>query len=36
MKNTVEVINLSKSYGLKEAVRNISFNIKEKTTHKIG
>tara|TARA_Y100000590_G_scaffold327107_1_gene371359 strand:+ start:918 stop:1652 length:735 start_codon:yes stop_codon:yes gene_type:complete len=29
MKNSIEVINLSKSYGLKEAVRNISFKIKE-------
>ena len=29
MKNSIEVINLSKSYGLKEAVRNISFKINE-------
>ena len=29
MENSVEVINLSKSYGLKEAVRNINFKIKE-------
>ena len=29
MKNSVEVINLSKSYGSKEAVKNISFEIKE-------
>tara|TARA_B100000287_G_C20588944_1_gene763424 strand:+ start:660 stop:1388 length:729 start_codon:yes stop_codon:yes gene_type:complete len=29
MKNSVEVINLSKSYGKKIAVRNINFNIKE-------
>ena len=28
MKNSVEVINLKKSYGLKEAVKNISFKIK--------
>ncbi len=29
MKNLVEVKNLKKSYGSKEAVRNISFEIKE-------
>ena len=29
MENSVEVINLSKSYGLKEAVKNINFEIKE-------
>ena len=29
MQNSIEVINLSKSYGIKEAVKNISFNIKE-------
>ena len=29
MENSVEVINLSKSYGLKEAVRSINFKIKE-------
>ena len=29
MENLVEVKNLSKSYGLKEAVRNINFKIKE-------
>ena len=29
MKNSIEVKNLSKSYGLKEAVRNINFKIKE-------
>ena len=29
MKNSIEVINLSKSYGLKEAVKNISFKINE-------
>ena len=28
MKNSVEVINLKKNYGLKEAVKNISFKIK--------
>ena len=28
MKNSVEVINLKKAYGLKEAVKNISFKIK--------
>ena len=29
MQNSIEVINLSKSYGIKEAVKNISFKIKE-------
>ena len=29
MTNSIEVINLSKSYGIKEAVKNISFKIKE-------
>ena len=29
MENSVEVINLSKSYGTKEAVKNINFKIKE-------
>ena len=29
MENSVEVTNLSKSYGLKEAVKNINFEIKE-------
>ena len=29
MKNSIEVVNLSKSYGVKEAVKNISFKIKE-------
>ena len=29
MKNLVEVKNLKKNYGLKEAVRNVSFEIKE-------
>jgi ABC-2 type transport system ATP-binding protein len=29
MKNSIEVINLSKSYKLKEAVKNISFKINE-------
>ena len=29
MKNSVEVINLSKSYGNKDAVKNINFSIKE-------
>jgi len=29
MENSIEVINLSKSYGNKEAVKNINFNIKE-------
>ena len=29
MKNSVEVINLSKSYGKKNAVKNINFEIKE-------
>ena len=29
MKNLVEVKNLSKKYGSKEAVKNISFNIEE-------
>jgi len=29
MKNSVEVTNLSKSFGLKEAVKNINFKIKE-------
>ena len=29
MKNSIEVINLKKSYGTKEAVKNISFEIKE-------
>jgi len=29
MQNSVEVINLSKSYGIKKAVKNINFNIKE-------
>ena len=29
MKNSIEVINLSKSYNFKEAVKNINFNIKE-------
>ena len=29
MENSVEVINLSKSYGSKDAVKNISFSIKE-------
>ena len=29
MENSIEVKNLSKSYGLKEAVRNINFKIKE-------
>ena len=29
MENSVEVINLSKSYDSKDAVKNISFNIKE-------
>ena len=29
MENSIEVINLSKSYGNKEAVKNISFEIKE-------
>ena len=28
MKNSVEVINLKKNYGLKEAVKNVSFKIK--------
>ena len=29
MKNLVEVKNLKKNYGIKEAVKNISFNIKQ-------
>ena len=29
MKNSIEVINLSKSYGVKEAVKNINFKIAE-------
>jgi ABC-2 type transport system ATP-binding protein len=29
MKNSIEVINLSKSYNSKEAVKNINFKIKE-------
>ena len=29
MKNSIEVINLSKNYKSKEAVRNISFKINE-------
>ena len=29
MKNSIKVINLKKSYGTKEAVKNISFEIKE-------
>ena len=29
MENSVEVIDLSKSYDSKDAVKNISFNIKE-------
>jgi len=29
MENSVEVINLSKSYGTKKAVKNINFKIKE-------
>ena len=29
MENSVEIKNLSKSYGLKEAVRNINFKVKE-------
>ena len=29
MQNSIEVINLSKSYGIKEAVKNINFKIKE-------
>ena len=29
MKNSIEVINLKKTYGLKEAVKNINFEIKE-------
>ncbi len=29
MENSVEVINLSKSYDSKDAVKNISFSIKE-------
>ena len=29
MENSIEVINLSKSYGNKEAVKNINFKIKE-------
>ena len=29
MKNSIEVINLKKTYGTKEAVKNISFEIKE-------
>jgi len=29
MENSVEVINLSKSYGKKEAVKNVNFKIKE-------
>jgi len=29
MENSVEVTNLSKSYGLKEAVKNINFEVKE-------
>ena len=29
MKNSIEVINLSKSYDSKEAVKNISFRINE-------
>ena len=29
MKNSIEVINLSKSYGTKEAVKNINFRINE-------
>ena len=29
MENLVEVKNLKKKYGLKEAVKGISFNIKE-------
>ena len=29
MKNSIEVISLKKTYGLKEAVKNINFEIKE-------
>ncbi len=29
MQNSIKVINLKKSYGTKEAVKNISFEIKE-------
>ena len=29
MENSIEVTNLSKSYGLKEAVKNINFEVKE-------
>ena len=29
MKNSIEVVNLSKSYNSKDAVRNINFKIKE-------
>ncbi len=29
MENSVEVTNLSKSYSLKEAVKNINFEVKE-------
>ncbi len=32
MKNSIEVINLSKSYGTKEAVKNINFKINENET----
>ena len=29
MQNSIKVINLNKSYGSKEAVKNINFEIKE-------
>ena len=29
MQNSIKVINLKKTYGAKEAVKNISFEIKE-------
>ncbi len=29
MQNSIKVINLKKTYGTKEAVKNISFEIKE-------
>ena len=29
MQNSIEVINLSKSYGSKEAVKNINFVVKK-------
>ena len=36
MQNSIKVINLKKSYGTKEAVKNINFEIKENETLTFG